>query len=147
IVQDPKDADYPDMPKNALNNVDIDHSLPISEMGALLYKLIPQKLGKRKAVPKDILIEAKIAEHVLSDLESVNALGDQVPFNCPGCGCVLWMINKDKDMRFRCHTGHAYTSSSLLAEQTKKIEETMWIALRMFEERKNLLMEMAKKSS
>lgn len=146
IVQDPKDADYPDMPKNALNNVEVDYCLPISEMGALLYQLIPQNLEKRKAVPEDILIEAKIAERVLSDLGSVNALGDQVPFNCPGCGGVLWKVNEDSDMRFRCHTGHAYTSSSLLAEQTKKIEETMWTALRMFEERKNLLTEMAKKS-
>jgi two-component system chemotaxis response regulator CheB len=31
-----------------------------------------------------------------------------------------------------------------LAEQTNKIEETMWTALRMFEERKNLLTEMAR---
>lgn len=47
-------------------------------------------------------------------------------------------------MRYRCHTGHAYTSAVLLAEQTHKIEETMWIALRMFEERRNLLATIAK---
>ena len=29
--------------------------------------------------------------------------------------------------------------SVLLAEQTAKIEETLWVALRMFEERRNLL--------
>ena len=45
-------------------------------------------------------------------------------------------------LRFCCHTGHAYTAS-LVPEQTKKIEETMWTALRMFEERRNLLPEMA----
>jgi two-component system, chemotaxis family, protein-glutamate methylesterase/glutaminase len=144
IVQDPEEADYPDMPKNALNNVKVDYCLPISGMGALLFKLIPQKLSKRKPVPKNILTEAKIAERVLSDLSSVNKLGEQVPFNCPGCGGVLWHLTKDSSMRFRCHTGHAYTAASLLAEQTKKIEETMWTALRMFEERKNLLTEIAK---
>jgi two-component system chemotaxis response regulator CheB len=47
-------------------------------------------------------------------------------------------------MRFRCHTGHSYTAAYLLAEQTTKIEETMWTALRMFEEGKNLLTQMAK---
>lgn len=144
IVQDPNDAAYPDMPKNALNHVKVDHCLPVSAMGHLLYRLISQKLEKRKPVPKDILIEAKIAERVLSDLPSVNALGEQVPFNCPGCGGVLWKIDKDSDLRFRCHTGHAYTAASLLAEQTRKIEETMWTALRMFEERKNLLITMTK---
>lgn len=143
FVQDPDDADYPDMPKNVLNNVEVDYCLPIAQMGAVLNQVIPVKLGKRKPVPEDILIEAKIAMRVLSDLSSVNALGDQVPFNCPGCGGVLWQVDKDRDLRFRCHTGHAYTAASLLAEQTKKIEETMWTALRMFEERKNLLTEMA----
>lgn len=66
-----------------------------------------------------------------------------MPFNCPGCGGVLWKINKGSFERYRCHTGHAYTSASLLAAQTQKIEETTWIALRMFEERKNLLTTMA----
>jgi two-component system chemotaxis response regulator CheB len=144
IVQDPTDAEYPDMPRNALNNVKVDHCLPIAEMGTLLYQLILQKPGKKTPVPDNVLIEAKIAERVLSDLGSVNALGTQVPFNCPGCGGVLWKVDKDNNVRFRCHTGHAYTSASLLAEQTKKIEETMWTALRMFEERKNLLTEMAR---
>ncbi|HXI00777.1 MAG TPA: chemotaxis protein CheB [Sphingobacteriaceae bacterium] len=143
IVQDPKDAEYPPMPLNAMTQVDVDYCVPLSEMGALIYQLIPQKLGKKIPVPKDILIEAKIAERVLSDLPSVNSLGKQIPFNCPGCGGVLWKMDKDTNLRFRCHTGHAYTSASLLAEQTKKIEETMWTALRMFEERKNLLTEMA----
>lgn len=143
IVQDPDEAEYPAMPRNALNNVAVDYCLTIAEMGPVLYKLISRKPGKRQRVPEDVLIEAKIAERVLSDLSSVNKLGDQAPFNCPGCGGVLWKVGKDKDLRFRCHTGHAYTAASLLAEQTEKIEETMWTALRMFEERKNLLTEMA----
>ncbi|WP_291856703.1 chemotaxis protein CheB [Marinilabilia sp.] len=144
IVQDPNDAEYPDMPRNALNNIKVDYCLPISEMGALLNKIIQQKLPKRKPVPDEVLVEAKIAERVLSDLSSVNRLGDQVPFNCPGCGGVLWKVGKDSNLRFRCHTGHAYTAASLEAEQTHKIEETMWTALRMFEEHKNLLTEMAR---
>ena len=143
IVQDPEEAEYPAMPKNAVNNVKVDYSIPISEMGDLLNKLILNKLPKQKAIPEDILTEAKIAERVLSDLSSVNKLGDQVPFNCPGCGGVLWKVKKDSNLRFRCHTGHAYTAASLLADQNHKIEETMWHALRMFEEHKNLLSIMA----
>jgi two-component system chemotaxis response regulator CheB len=147
IVQDPEDADYPDMPQNAINQVKIDYRLPIAEMGGLLYQLLKRKIGKRKPVPKDILIEAKIAERVLSDLQSVNALGNQVPFNCPGCGGVLWQVDSGNSLRYRCHTGHAYTAAALLAEQTAKIEETMWTALRMFEERRNLLTTLSKQQS
>ena len=144
IVQDPADADYPDMPQNALNHVKIDHSVPLSEMGELLQRLALEKPGKRRPVPKDILIEAAIAERLLSTPASVDVIGEQVPFNCPDCGGVLWEI-KDCGTRFRCFTGHAYTAASLLVSQTHKIEETMWAALRMFEERKNLLINMSQK--
>jgi len=147
IVQDPKDAEYPDMPTNALNQVKVDHCVPISEMGGLLNKLLTRRMAKSKAVPKDILIESEIAKRVLSDLPSVTALGDQVPFNCPGCGGVLWKVDKGNSTRYRCHTGHAYTAASLMAAQTMKIEETMWTALRMFEERKNLMITVSKTMS
>jgi two-component system chemotaxis response regulator CheB len=144
VVQDPADADYPAMPQNVLDQLKVDYCLPIAEMGALLYRLVARKVPKSKPVPKDILIEAKIAERVLSDLPSVNALGKQVPFNCPGCGGVLWQVAKGASARYRCHVGHAYTAASLLADQNEKIEETMWTALRMFEERKNLLITLSK---
>jgi two-component system chemotaxis response regulator CheB len=142
VAQDPADAAYPDMPQNALNQLKVDHCVPLDEMGSLLASLVVRKHGKSKPVPEDIDIEAKIAERVLSDLPSVNALGKQAPFNCPGCGGVLWQVGKGKQLRYRCHTGHAYTASILLAEQNAKIEETLWVALRMFEERRNLLVNM-----
>lgn len=145
VVQDPADAAYPDMPQNVLNNVKVDHCVALADMGALLVRLAGRKLSaRRKPVPDDIAIESKIAARVLSDLESVEALGTQVPFNCPGCGGVLWQVGKVKDelLRYRCHTGHAYTAATLLADQSAKMEETLWIALRMFEENRNLLIKM-----
>lgn len=144
IVQDPKEADYPDMPTNALNQVKVDYCVPITEMGAILVKLMARETITQQDIPEDLRREALIAERVLSDLDSVNALGTQVPFNCPGCGGVLWKMGEDALVRYRCHTGHAYTAATLLAEQTSKIEETMWTALRMFEERRNLLTTIAK---
>lgn len=143
IVQDPQDADYPDMPRNAINQVAVDYIVPITEMGSLIYQLISRKISKSFRVPKNILIESTIAERVTSDIESVNSLGNQVPFNCPACGGVLWKIAGGSGARYRCHTGHAYIAATLLADQTMKIEETMWTALRMFEERKNLLISIA----
>ncbi|MBD2231335.1 chemotaxis protein CheB [Phormidium tenue FACHB-1052] len=139
IVQDPVDAAYPDMPRSVIANVGADYCLPIAKMGMLLSDLVRRKLPSRKQPPKDIVIEAEIAQRVLSDLPSVEALGKQVPFNCPDCGGVLWQITEGDFLRYRCHTGHAFTSAVLLAQQTAKIEETLWVALRMFEERQNLI--------
>ncbi|MCR8915043.1 chemotaxis protein CheB [Marinobacter panjinensis] len=147
IAQDPEDASYPDMPQSVIANVGADYCLPISGMGALLSELVQRELPESGPVPEDIVIESKIAQRVLSDLSSVEALGEQVPYNCPDCGGVLWQVVEGKLLRYRCHTGHAFTSSALLAQQTVKIEETLWVALRMFEERQNLLVIMSEKES
>lgn len=143
VVQDPHDAAYPDMPSSVLRQGKVDHVVPLASMGALLCELLERPLRPQKKVPDDLVVEAKIAQRVLSDLPSVEALGEQVPFNCPGCGGVLWQVAEGKLLRYRCHVGHAYTSSELLAEQTAKLEETLWTALRMFEERRNLLVKMS----
>src|SRR5207244_7622697 len=90
----------------------------------------------------DVRTEAAIGERVLSDVEQVNGLGRQVPYNCPNCGGVLWQMDNPTAKRYRCHTGHSFTGPTLLASQSEKIEEMLWIALRMFEERKNLLKSM-----
>ena len=80
---------------------------------------------------------------MLSDVAQVNALGSQAPYNCPNCGGVLWEMESTDIQRYRCHTGHSFTAEALLTSQTEKIEETLWVSLRMFEERKNLLSNMA----
>jgi two-component system chemotaxis response regulator CheB len=144
IVQDPKEAAYPEMPQSAVNNVGVTHCAPISEIAGLIEKYANQRPGKSKPVPDSIRIEAGIAERVLSDVAEVSGLGDQVPYNCPNCGGVLWEMDADGMIRYRCHTGHSFTAKSLLTSQTERIEETLWVSLRMFEERKNLLNNLAK---
>jgi two-component system chemotaxis response regulator CheB len=144
VVQDPGDAAYSGMPLSALNNADVDFCVPLAEMGALLATLVSRRPGRSKAVPSDVRTEAVIAERVLSDVSQVNGLGEQVPYNCPGCGGVLWEMDAVGQKRYRCHTGHSYTGATLLASQSEKIEEILWVCLRMFEERKNLLVSMTK---
>ena len=143
VVQDPKDAAYPDMPQSVLNNTVVDYCVPLSAMGPLLEKLASAPPGKVTPIPDDVRIEATIAERVLSDVRQVQGLGEQVPYNCPNCGGVLWQTNNPEMKRYRCHTGHSFTAAALINSQSERIEETLWTALRMFEERKNLLNNMA----
>jgi two-component system chemotaxis response regulator CheB len=139
VVQDPKTAAYPDMPRSALENVEVDHCVPLAEIASLLQQLIGKHSRRRSAAPEEVILEAKIAERVISDVHAANHLGTQVPYNCPNCGGVLWQITKSKVHRYRCHTGHAFTASTLEASQLERIEETLWVCLRMMEERRNLL--------
>jgi two-component system chemotaxis response regulator CheB len=46
MVQDPEEAQFPDMPRNALAEVEIDYVLRMSEMGAVLSALVQGKTVK-----------------------------------------------------------------------------------------------------
>jgi two-component system chemotaxis response regulator CheB len=56
----------------------------------------------------------------------------------------LVRLIQGKFIRFRCHTGHAYTASSLLADLSKAVEETLWQAMRGLEETTLLLTQIGK---
>src|SRR5205085_753229 len=55
-------------------------------------------------------------------------------FACPDCHGVLLQLADQNRIRFRCHTGHAYSLDSLLAAYSDKIEESLWNAIRSLEE-------------
>ena len=49
--------------------------------------------------------------------------------------------HKAKD-RYRCHIGHSYSENDLVVKQGEILESTLWTALRIMEERRNLLKKM-----
>lgn len=143
VVQDPQEAEFSSMPESALSNVAIDYVVPLSEMGHLLTRLVQMPGTGTTVIPQDIKMEAAIAERIVGDTEAIARLGTPVPLTCPDCGGSLWKVNQGKVLRFRCHTGHAYAAEALLESSQQGLEETLWVAMRMMEERKNLLISMA----
>jgi two-component system chemotaxis response regulator CheB len=143
IVQDPNEAEFSSMPESALSNVAIDYVLPISQMGDLLNRLVQIPITGNGKVPEDIKLEAAIAERVVGTIDQVLHLGKPSSMTCPDCGGALFELKHGKLLRFRCHTGHAFTADALLKSTQHSLEETLWVALRMMEERKNLLTSMA----
>jgi two-component system chemotaxis response regulator CheB len=147
VVQDPADAEFPSMPQSALDTVEIDYVVPLAQMGQLLVELVTPSVGVPLGsvyVPSDLTLEASIAERVVGTTEEVSQLGHQVPLTCPDCGGALWEMEHGTVHRFRCHTGHAFTADSLADSSRHALEETLWVALRMMEERKTLLASMAR---
>ena len=146
IVQDPAEAEFPSMPQSALHHVAIDYVVPLGMMGQLLDEITaPTARRPPINIPEDLKQEAAIAERVvgLGTIEEANQLGHLVPLTCPDCGGNLWEVKHGQVQRFRCHTGHAFTADSLLLNSQQTIEETLWVAMRMMEERKNLLSSIA----
>lgn len=146
VVQDPLEAEFPSMPESALSNVEVDYVASLAEMGGLLTRLVSQPPRPVGLIPEDIKLEAAIAERIVGTTEQAAQLGTLAPLTCPGCGGNLWQLNEGNVTRFRCHTGHAYTLGTLLDNSRQGLEETLWVALRMMEERKNLLLNLANRA-
>jgi two-component system chemotaxis response regulator CheB len=140
IVQSPKEAAFPDMPNSVLRHVEVDYSVPVSEMGAILSKLYSIAACEELEVPADIKIESEIARRVSTNMADVAKLGSFTPFTCPSCGGVMVRVENDPLVRYRCYTGHSFTLKFIESEQLKRIEESLWVSIRMMEERKNLLL-------
>lgn len=143
MVQDPNEAEYPDMPLSVINNMEVDYCLPLSAMGEA-FASITQAEPRDMVAPSDVITESEISERVVIDYENVKQLGEKSIYACPDCGGGLWNINKQngKADRYRCHIGHSYSENDLAIKQVEVLESTLWIALRMMEERRNLLRKM-----
>lgn len=139
IVQDPSDADFPEMPESVLSNVEVDYTAPIHEIPYILTDLFSQKNCEFSEVPDIIKKEADITLRMTSDVADLNEIAEPTILSCPECGGRLSRIKDADDARYRCYTGHVVTEKILLQDQVKSIEESLWVAIRMMEERKNLL--------
>jgi two-component system chemotaxis response regulator CheB len=136
IVQHPDDAFAPAMPLNAIKHVEVDHILRLKEIAPLLVKLADAPAGVEGDYPvsKEMETEVKIAR-AESALESgIMKWGEPSVYACPECHGVLMQLKEGGGVRFRCHTGHAYSVDSLLAEFTEKTEDSLWNAIRAIEE-------------
>jgi two-component system chemotaxis response regulator CheB len=146
MIQDPNEAKYPDMPRAVLNVLQPDFSLPVTEMGkAIAGVLASRKKRLNGKIPEDIKQEAQLAERVYIGIDKLKELGDHSLFSCPDCGGGLWEMETNGYTRYRCHVGHAFTEQSLLGGMESSTESALWTALRIIEERRNLLQKIAAK--
>ena len=52
-------------------------------------------------------------------------------------------VKESRPLRFRCQVGHAYTADALAREQEGRVDEALRVALRIIEERAELVHRMA----
>jgi len=143
IVQDPSEAICGDMPRNALQNAEIDHCLKVAEIAELLVRLSREEAPESRRKPNQ-LIEREA--HIALDDGSQDvtpAPGEPSQFSCPACGGVLNEIHDGDLLRFRCRVGHAYGPDALRLEQQSALEGALWAALRALEEQASLARRLA----
>jgi two-component system, chemotaxis family, protein-glutamate methylesterase/glutaminase len=139
IVQDPDEAEFRDMPQNVINKIDVDYKSDINEISYVISDILSKPLPVKVPVPEELLIESEIAEKMSSSIDQMNRIAEKSDFTCPDCNGRLWIMKGDPVHRYRCHTGHVYNERTLLELQRTEIEKSIWVSIRMLEERCNLL--------
>jgi len=141
IVQDPADAAVRSMPESASRAVAVDYSIPMSQMPALLERLCsnttrPQQLKVDAANEADRLADVEIRTAIEggSVAREIMQHGQLSPYACPECHGVLTALKEGGSIRYRCHTGHAYSTDALLSGITRSVDDGLWSAIRGTEE-------------
>lgn len=133
VVQ--SDAQFPYMPKAAMDGVEVDHQLPLAEIGPLLVRLSrePAPISEPEPpVPEIVRMNdegAKMKELTVN----LDKVGRRSLFSCPECNGALWELDEGT-LQYRCHVGHAYSADVLHAAQHANIEQSLWTALRALKE-------------
>jgi two-component system chemotaxis response regulator CheB len=123
VVQEPSDAANPTLPSIALSDVEVDHRVTAREIAPLLERLTSEEVTMT-SVPTDLRREAQ---------STVRQDRSPTEFTCPDCGGPLWQ--SPDQTRFECLVGHGYHLDSLVHGSDLKLEQTLWAAVRMFEQR------------
>lgn len=143
VVQDPGEAIADEMPRNALRAVPVDNVVPSAQLSDVLCALLREPAGAPVQVPTDIELEVEIATGERIDSDSLRPIAGPAPLTCPSCGGVMSKIRTGKVLRFRCQVGHAMTAEVLAREQEDAVDEALRVALRVIEERAELVTRMA----
>ena len=148
VVQDPTEAEYPSMAKSALRYVKVDNCIQLREIPELLVRLADEPAADDSAypIPQDIEFETNIAAQQMNTkefLDNVESIGMRTTYSCPECNGSIWQIGNEGPLRFRCHVGHSYTGDIFIAEQTQNLENALWSAVRVMEEKVTFSRQMA----
>jgi two-component system, chemotaxis family, protein-glutamate methylesterase/glutaminase len=136
------------MPRSAIRHVAVDHVHPLAEMPELLIKLArTPRPPPVEQVDGDIRMEALIATQEVRDMDHRAASGPISPITCPECHGAMQEIRDGSLVRYRCHTGHAFTFGSLRSLQAEAWERALYSAFRAQQERAIVVRRMAEDAS
>jgi two-component system chemotaxis response regulator CheB len=134
IVQDPDEALLPGMRRNALEFAGADYMLPVTEIDALLRRLVVTWVSVSQAEAEDVTEEVSGQEPGAAQREPQGA-EHASGFVRPEPGGALFELPDGPAVRFRYRLGHTYLPGTLLSEQHRPVEAALWTTRRTLEER------------
>ena len=134
IVQDPEDAEFPELPSRALIATAPERVLPLGAIPEALVTLCSQPRGLSH-VSNALSVEAEIDRVGPVAPATLEALGPQSPIACPDCNGPTWLVGDELERRYRCYLGHVNSARELLARESLQVEAALWSAVRALTER------------
>jgi len=131
VIQDPRDALYPEMPQSAAVAVQPHHLASRDELPGLLRRLCSETVATRAPAA------ARQRNPDMDQLERPIAL------TCPECGGALRETGGAAVKEYRCHTGHRFGPKEVLDGQIEEVEHAFGVAERVLNERLELCRHMA----
>ncbi len=138
IVQTPAEAEAPEMPASALENVPIDYCLPVEGIARLIGRLVLEPVAATFQPQRMAAMDQKTG---ISEPGIIEPSAQ----TCPECGGAMRQERVGNLARFRCHIGHMMTAEVLAATQPEELEHDLSSVLRLVNERVGLCRDMAKK--
>jgi two-component system chemotaxis response regulator CheB len=143
VVQHPLDAAADEMPRAALEAVDVDHVVRADDLATVLLEETAKTAGEPRPTPESLLFEVEVANGGRLGSAQLRRFADPAPVTCPDCGGVLSEVRDEQPLRYRCQIGHAYTAQDLAAHH-ELVDEAVRVAMRVMEERAELVSRMAR---
>lgn len=144
LVQDPDDAQVADMPRAALETVEPDRVATAEALASVLATLAGSEPHPPVPCPRDVALEVEIAAGRRLGHNALREFADPVALTCPNCHGVVSEYREGRPLRYRCQVGHALSAEVLLKEHDPAVEEALRSALRIMEERAELVDRMAR---
>ena len=128
------------MPRAALAVTPVDHVSTLAAMPELLLALAqPVEDAVHPAEISESLRRENAAAWGGIDMEQLKTIGQPSAFSCPDCGGVLFELDDQRPVRYRCHTGHGFSLRSLAATLEEVTDGALWTGLRALQEKQAVL--------
>jgi len=138
VVQHPDDCEAPSMPRSAVAAAGADALATPADLAQVIRTAVAGAARREEiqlTTRPDLDREAQIADAGGASPEELDEIGERSALTCPNCSGALWRIRDDRPLRYRCHTGHAFSVLSLEEAGAERSEDAIWGAIRAVHER------------
>jgi two-component system chemotaxis response regulator CheB len=133
VVQDPCDALFDGMPTAALDRAGADHIVPITGLGPLLADLCNQGETIEET---DVTTDGPESGNISpGEGGAEKRLDRALGLTCPDCAGPIWDVSNGELKELECRIGHRYNPEAFVEMQATRVENALWTAVQVLQER------------